>query len=193
MPKVELWFPVTIYYEENILTSEENEKLKHHCLNIQNTTKSGGKEWFGGTYNTHQTHDLNKDIEFKPVLDRVNFHVHSFAKMHNCDATYTNNYSWLNIADAGNFQEFHTHNANVFSAVYYVSAPPGSGRIVFEDPKEPDMFPLKSVKEKNQLSYTRIQYTPVTGSLLIFRSYLRHLVEAGTNSEPRISIAMNFH
>jgi uncharacterized protein (TIGR02466 family) len=98
----------------------------------------------------------------------------------------------MNISKAGDYQEFHTHNANVFSAVYYVSAPEGSGRILFEDPKEPDMFPLKSIQKKNQLSYTRINYTPTPGLLLIFRSYLRHCVEPGTNTEPRISIALNF-
>ncbi len=187
-----MWFPVAIYSAEDIISPEQNEVLREHCLNVQAKTPSGGAEWIGGTYNTHQTHDLHTDPQFQPVLDAVSFHVHQFAKMHGSEATYTNNYSWMNIAKAGAWQEFHTHNANVFSAVYYVSAPEGSGRILFEDPKEPDMFPVKNIKGKNQLSYSRIHYTPKQGMLLIFRSYLRHLVEPGTNAEPRISIALNF-
>lgn len=192
MQKVEMWFPVAIYSAEDIITVEQNNTLRNHCLAIQSTTPSGGVEWIGGTYNTHQTHDLHNDLQFQPVLDAVSYHVHQFAKMHNSAGTYTNNYSWMNISKAGDWQEFHTHNANVFSAVYYVSAPEGSGRILFEDPKEPDMFPVKEVQGKNQLSYTRIHYTPKSGLLLIFRSYLRHLVEPGTNIDPRISIALNF-
>lgn len=188
-----MWFPVAIYSEDALLLEAENTKLKDHCLHIQQIMPSGGSEWVGGTYTTHQTHDLSNDIEFQPILDAVTYHVHEFAKMHNCDGVYKNNYAWMNIAKAGAWQEFHTHNANVFSAVYYVNAPDGSGRILFEDPKEPDMFPLKSVHGKNQLSYSRIHYTPRAGTLLIFRSYLRHLVEPGTNTDPRISIAMNFH
>jgi uncharacterized protein (TIGR02466 family) len=193
MANVEMWFPVSIYKQEGIITTEQNDRLREHCLQIQANTPTGGAEWLGGTYNTHQTHDLSNDPEFQPVLEAASYHVHEFAKMHNCNGTYKNNYAWLNIATDNAWQEFHTHNGNIFSLVYYVDAPEGSGKIIFEDPKEPDMYPLKTVNNKNQLSYSRISYTPGTGLLLIFRSYLRHAVEPGTNTDPRISIAMNFN
>jgi uncharacterized protein (TIGR02466 family) len=191
--KVELWFPVAIYQADDIVTAEQNARLRAHCLAIQKNTPTGGGEWLGSTYNTHQTHDLSNDAEFQPVLDAVSHHIHEFAKMHNCTGSYKNNYAWMNIAEGTAWQEFHTHNGNVFSAVYYVDAPEGSGKIIFEDPKEPDMFPIKTVNNKNQLSYSRISYTPLPGTLLIFRSYLRHCVAPGTNTDPRISIAMNFN
>lgn len=187
-----MWFPVAIYSVNNLLTEIQLAALQSHCMSIQELKPSGGAEWLGGTYNTHQTHDLQQDTVFAPALNAITAHVNHFAKMHNCNGVYASNYAWINISKAGDWQEFHTHNANVFSAVYYVSAPQGSGRILFEDPKEPDMFPLKSIVNKNTLSYSRINYTPTAGTLLIFRSYLRHCVEAGTNTEPRISIALNF-
>lgn len=193
MSKVELWFPVAIYTEDNLISQEQNNLLKQHCLTIKENTPSGGSEWMGGTYNTHGTHDLSKDAIFQPVLDLVSYHVHQFAQMHNCTSRYENNYSWMNISNGPAWQEFHSHNGNVFSAVYYVSAPEGSGRIVFEDPKEPDMCPLKTKDNRNQLSYSRVGYQPKERTLVIFRSYLRHLVEPGTNVDPRISIAMNFN
>jgi len=193
MPKVEMWFPVAVYSEENVLSKEENELLKLHCLTIKNSVRSGGSEWLGNTYNTHGTHNLSTDKEFQPLLNKISYHVHQFAKMHNCEETYTSKYAWMNISEKSNWQEFHTHNGNVFSVVYYVSVPEGSGKIVFEDPKEPDMCPLKTKTNRNQLSYTRIGYTPIEGSLIIFRSYLRHLVEPGNNTTPRISIALNFN
>ena len=193
MSKVELWFPVAIYTEDNLISEDQNNLLKQHCLAIKENTPSGGSEWMGGTYNTHGTHDLSKDKIFQPVLDLVSYHVHQFAQMHNCISNYENNYSWMNISNGPAWQEFHSHNGNVFSAVYYVSAPEGSGRIVFEDPKEPDMCPLKTKDNRNQLSYSRVGYQPKERTLVIFRSYLRHLVEPGTNVEPRISIAMNFN
>jgi uncharacterized protein (TIGR02466 family) len=192
MAKIELWFPVAIYTEDNLLSQENNDKLKNHCSSIQQTEPSGGEEWFGKTYTTHGTYELNKDIECQILLDTVTYHVHEFAKSHNCQGSYKNQSTWMNISSEGSYQEFHTHNASIFSAIYYVTAPEGSGRVVFEDPKEPDMFPLKNIKGKNNLSYSRISYTPTAGTLIIFRSYLRHLVEPGTNKDPRISIAMNF-
>lgn len=193
MPKVEMWFPVTVYTEENLLSKEENTALKIHCLSVHDSTPSGGSEWLGETYNTHGTYNLTNDEIFQPLLQKISYHVHQYAKMHNCQETYVSNYAWMNISKESNWQEFHTHNGNIFSAVYYVAAPEGSGRIIFEDPKEPDMCPLKTKTNRNQLSYTRFAHTPREGSLVIFRSYLRHCVEPGTNKDPRISIALNFN
>ena len=80
----------------------------------------------------------------------------------------------------------------MFSAVYYVKVPEGSGNIIFEDPRMPDMLPVKNIPERNSLSFNKIGYTPAEGTLLIFRSSLRHCVQEGTNVDPRISISMNF-
>jgi len=192
MANVEMWFPVTIYKEDHVISQFDNNLLKDHCLNLRKNVPQGGADWLGGTYNTHGTHDVSKDEKFKYVIDEITKHVNAFAKMHGCDGTYASYYAWINIAEKGNYQEFHSHNSNVFSAVYYIGAPEGSGRIVFEDPKEPDMYCLKSIKEKNELSFTRISYPAEEGTLLVFRSYLRHLVEPGINESPRISLALNF-
>ena len=187
-----MWFPVAVYREDQIIDNSENDALIAHCISIQNNTPTGGADWVGGTYNTHGTYDLSKDIVMEPLIKIITEHVHNFAKLHGCSGTYTNSYSWINISTNKDWQEFHTHNGNIFSAVYYISAPGGSGKIVFEDPKEPDMYPLKAIAEKNTLSFTRTGYTPTTGMLLIFRSYLRHLVEPGFNTDKRISLALNF-
>jgi uncharacterized protein (TIGR02466 family) len=113
--------------------------------------------------------------------------------MHGSTGIFSCDYSWVNIADAGQFQEFHTHNGNTFSLTYYITAPEGSGQIVFEDPKEPDMKPVKNITDRNTLSFIKTGIVPKQGSLIIFRSYLRHLVTPGTNATPRISVSMNFN
>lgn len=192
MPNVEMWFPVAIYQEENLLSQEDNLELKEYALSLKNNVKPGGEDWYGDTFTTHGTYDLRSDIKFKPLLNLISMHVNNFSKMHNCKGHYEISYAWLNFNVADTYQELHTHNSSIFSCSYYLSAPEGSGSIVFEDPKEPDMFPLKKIDDKNILSFTRIKYPAVERSLLIFRSYLRHMVVPGTNKEPRISIAVNF-
>jgi uncharacterized protein (TIGR02466 family) len=192
MPKVEMWFPVAVYQEDNLISQEENTELVNYSLELRKQVPSGGEDWYGDTYNTHGTYDLRKDIKFRPLLNLISMHANNFAKMHNSDASYEISYAWLNINTENTYQELHTHNSAIFSCSYYLSAPPGSGGIVFEDPKEPDMFPLKAIGEKNALSFTRIKYAATERSLLIFRSYLRHMVQPGSNIEPRISIAVNF-
>lgn len=187
-----MWFPVSIYRKDNLLAEDYNEKLKKHCNEIRARVPTGGSDWYGGTYNTHGTHDVNKDSKFAELLELITHHVNEFAKQHNSTATYKPYYAWVNMSEKGAWQEFHTHNDAIFSAVYYIAAPEGSGKIVFEDPKEPDMLPLKGILEKNVLSYTRISYGATEGTLLIFRSYLRHMVEPGTFEGTRISLAVNF-
>ena len=93
----------------------------------------------------------------------------------------------------GTHQEFHTHNGNIFSCVYWVKTPTGSGNLIFEDPKCPDMLPIRKLTGENDLNRQRICYAAVERRLIIFRSYLRHMVEPCKNKSPRMSIAVNFN
>lgn len=187
------WFPVSIYQQENLLNKEQNFNLKTHSLDMRSKVKSGGTEWLGNTYTTLNTFDLKTDIKFKFLIDLMHSHVKQYAKLHGAeDSNYEATGAWLNINDKGTFQEFHTHNDAIFSCVYWVAAPEGSGDLIFEDPKEPDMLRIKNVTNLNPLSFTRINYKAQEGALLIFRSYLRHMVEPCNNSQPRISVAVNF-
>jgi hypothetical protein len=56
----------------------------------------------------------------------------------------------------------------------------------------PDMMPVLNIKKINTLSRERVWFEPKEGTLIIFRSYIRHSVRAGTNTEPRVSIALNY-
>lgn len=192
MARIECWFPTPIYFQENLISDNYNKKLEEEVLSWPKTIPSGGTDWEGGTYTTHITHDLKDSEMFLPVIDAVTEHVNLFAQEHGSSHVYNVDHSWANIGYPGNFQELHTHDGSVFSAVYYVSVPEGSGNIVFEDPRCPDMLPVKNIKERNNLSYIKIGYPPAVGSLVIFRSYLRHMVQVGTNTQPRISLALNF-
>jgi uncharacterized protein (TIGR02466 family) len=192
MANIELWFPTPIYIQKNLFPTSFNKEIENEILKWPNTIPSGGTDWEGGTYTTHITHDLSESKLLEPVIECVTEHVNDFAKAHNSMYEYKMEHSWANISRPGNFQEFHTHDGSIFSAVYYVTVPKGSGNIIFEDPRAPDMLPLKEIKDRNELSYVKVGYTPEVGTLVIFRSYVRHCVQTGTNVEPRISLALNY-
>ena len=192
MAKIETWFPCAIYYEDDLFSKEQNKEWEKHILSIEPTIESGGEAWFGDTFTSLEKYDLRKDKQFDILIEKVTEHVNAFAREHNCQGEYECTTAWFNVNRDGTFQEYHTHPNNIFSAIYYVSAPEGAGGVVFEDPKEPDMMPLKNIPWRNQLSYSVTRYNPLVGKLLIFRSYMEHLVEPGTNTDPRISIALNF-
>ena len=74
----------------------------------------------------------------------------------------------------------HDHIGADFSAVTYLSVPPGSGSISFyPNPLDP---------------YARGQYTihPKKGMFLLFPSWIPHSVSRNLSSEPRVSLSLNF-
>ena len=192
MAKLEHWFPTVIYTQENLFQKTDNDYWEKICHEISNETESGGENWLGGTYTSLNKCNIENDSRFSNLLNAVSDHVHELARLHNSTGIYECKTAWFNINKAGTFQEYHHHSNSIFSAIYYVTAPEGSGSVVFEDPREPEMMPVKEVSPLNSLTYVTARYKPVAGNLVIFRSHLRHLVEPGTNTEPRISIALNF-
>lgn len=98
---------------------------------------------------------------------------------------------WLNIYNTGHSQEIHIHKNSMFSGIYYVKAPEGSGPTLFYSPAADVMLePL--IKEGNNLNAKVSGFPPVEGRMMIFRSSLRHSVLPGTlNDGERITIAFN--
>jgi uncharacterized protein (TIGR02466 family) len=192
MAEIKTWFPTSIYYEHNLFNSNENLLLKKQILNIKDNNERGGSDWLCNTYNTLGTYDLLADTNFSMLVNKVTAHVNDYARMHGSDYTYNCNAAWANVYKNMDYQEFHVHAGNTFSAVYYVDVPEGSGDIVWKSPVEPDMLPIKGITTYNELSFKTCFYNPKPGDLIIFRSYLPHMVKQGTNDAERVSIAFNF-
>lgn len=191
MAQIVQWFPTAIYSETNLLSEKNNLEILSVINDLRQEIIAGGEDWQGGTYTSHDRHNLVRDTRFKSLINEVTNHANVFAKEHNSMAEFRCHTAWFNIGSKNNFQEYHYHAAATFSAVYYVKVPPGSGQIVFENPVQ-DMCPIEKIKDRNELSYIQIGYSPIERSLLIFRSYLRHMVKSGDFDGERISIAFNF-
>lgn len=188
---VKNWFPVPVYCTDETINFEENKILESRVLEVQKTIDVGAKGWFCNTYNTLGSYELQDDIQFNSILNCVDFHVREFAKIWGTESIPHCSQSWANVSGEYSYQEFHTHPGAVFSAVYYVKVPEGSGRIIFQNPAMPDMLPPPNAVGTEYADEHCI-YTPTEGTLLIFRSYLKHMVEIGKNKDPRITLAFNY-
>ena len=93
---------------------------------------------------------------------------------------------WVNLLKSGGNHSGHIHPHAIISGTFYVEVPPNSGVIRFEDPRLPMMMaaPLR------EDSFVAIQPRP--GLLLLWESWLRHEVLAGTGKGERLSISFNF-
>jgi uncharacterized protein (TIGR02466 family) len=102
---------------------------------------------------------------------------------------------WINVNRAGDFNTLHCHPGCFVSATYYVNVPPEmkGGEIVFRDPRGPAvaMYETPGIELPWVGNGVGIPFTPATGHLVIFPSWLEHRVERFAGDGERISIAFN--
>lgn len=186
---INTWFPTSICVIENLINEEENNKLILEIKKIKNKINKGGNNWQSNVYNTSGTYDLNKNIKFKNLCEKIELHTSNFARQLGSNEKYKISSSWFNYYFKGDYQEYHIHPENYFSAVYFFKNPKNSGGLVFKNPVQ-KMFPLKNLKH-NSLSYETCVYNPPEKTLIIFQSDLEHMVKKCNNTEPRITGAFN--
>ena len=93
---------------------------------------------------------------------------------------------WVNLLRGSGHHAGHIHPHSVISGTLYVEVPNGSGAIRFEDPRLPLMMAAPTRPE------TFVSVEPRPGLLLMWESWLRHEVLAGTAKGERLSISFNF-
>ena len=95
-------------------------------------------------------------------------------------------HAWASVHQGGSNHGRHIHYGAAVSAVFYVRAPPGAGRICFFDPRG-EVPPFER----------SICYAPQPGDLLLFPPWLSHAVastgsgESDPDSGARVSISVN--
>jgi uncharacterized protein (TIGR02466 family) len=186
------WFPTTIMLVKDLITPQQNSELVDVILAAEATVKQGGDNWLGKMWNSNGTWDVSQSEVGATLVKQAELAVKEFVFSLGSDTPYCCTSSWANVGRAGSFQEFHTHAGSTISACYYAAMPEGSGKIHFQSPLEPDMLPIKGVKRLNSNNFKTVHYSPQPGSLLIWRSYLSHMVAPGSNTLPRVTVALNF-
>lgn len=115
--------------------------------------------------------DLAFDLARKPKLDSM----------------------WVNLLKPGGHHSSHLHPGSILSGTLYVEAPHGSGSIRFEDPRSGLMMaapPRRADAPAELAPFATIAPSP--GLVLLWESWLRHEVLAGTAKAERLSISFNF-
>ncbi len=131
--------------------------------------------------------------DLRTVIDA---HVATYARQLELDMggrTLKMSEAWVNMLDpmGGHSGHFHPHCA--VSGTFYVATPPGSGGLLFEDPRLPLMMhaPRRSARARPDRQI-QASVMPTRGTLLLWESWLRHEVPVNMGNEPRISISFNY-
>jgi uncharacterized protein (TIGR02466 family) len=100
---------------------------------------------------------------------------------------------WVNLLKGGGHHSAHIHPHSIISGTLYVEVPSGSGGIRFEDPRLSLMMaapPRRQDAPDDLQSFVTVK--PHPGLLLMWESWLRHEVLAGTGKAERLSVSFNF-
>jgi uncharacterized protein (TIGR02466 family) len=189
---------VTKLYKGRIAPPRDLEKT---CVAIAAEDKAG-RRWskshgYGGYTSYASLNDLTLRASILADLERaIAKQVAGFARELQFDSSGRKlklDSLWINVMKKGAVHTPHIHPHSAISGTYYVTAPPGSGAIRFEDPRLPMMMaapPRKKTARPENRSF--VDVTPKPGMLLLWESWLRHGVEPNAARGRRISMSFNY-
>jgi uncharacterized protein (TIGR02466 family) len=99
----------------------------------------------------------------------------------------------LNVHGEGGVNMSHIHPGCILSGVYYIACPPGSGELVFGDPRVQCAYAMHYQHFKHDLGGSQVTVAPSEGTLLLFPSWLAHAVEPNSGFGLRMSLPINVY
>lgn len=100
---------------------------------------------------------------------------------------------WVNVLSGGGGHSGHIHPHSVVSGTLYIALPPGSRGLRLEDPRLPMMMAAPTrTGDAPEMLRSFVEVLPEAGTVLLWESWLRHEVPAGTGSARRISVSFNY-
>jgi uncharacterized protein (TIGR02466 family) len=176
--------------------NEGLEQLAHRLMG--DPRNAGRRTNCGGWHYAFDLFQLEEPVvaEFRGEMEQ---HVRAFLNHFRPDGRKKKDHfrleGWVNVNRAGDHNVLHCHPGCFLSATYYVKVPPAmeGGEIVFRDPRGPAvaMYETPGIELPWVGSGMGIPFSPATGHLLLFPSWLEHRVEPFEGSGERISIAFN--
>ena len=170
-----------------------NEKLKKHIYSLKE--KNPQSEQYSNVGGWHGDLELNSP-EISNFFNIISPFIKESLINMGCDL---NNFKlnvkelWTIINSKNSYNTTHIHPDSVLSIAYYVKTQKNSGNFFVEDPRPVTQFSIPPLDKTNILNLRKIEIEPEEGLLLIFPSYLPHLVGPNKSEEDRIVISMNIN
>ena len=191
---------VTQLHEAELGDPELLEELAHSIRTLARDDEAG-RRWskdhrYAGYTSYASLNDLTRrDPAFADLAKLLNGHAAKFAKQCAFDLKRKPKLDslWVNLLKSGGQHSGHIHPHSIISGTLYVEVPAGSGAIRFEEPRLPLMMaaPPRANDAPEELQ-PFLTVEPRAGLLLMWESWLRHEVLAGTGRGERLSISFNF-
>lgn len=136
----------------------------------------------------HSATNLHKNADYEPVLKPIDAALSRISQelRYATDQVLKVTTMWSIINPPGNGNRAHVHPNSLWSGVYYVQAPEGAGKIEFIDPRTIQIMnqPKYVAKKKRPRDcWTKVNYKPVPGRMIIFPAWVYHGVDTNMSKE----------
>ncbi|MEM9782313.1 MAG: TIGR02466 family protein [Pseudomonadota bacterium] len=192
-------FPTPLFVHEWPNSDDLNQALCDLIFAEEIKKPDGGKQTVGTWYTDHSF--INRDqVPIRRLRQRALTLAQAATKgmMRPGDYRYIID-GWANVLRSGQYNDPHVHRRSVWSGVYYVTGnPPAvdgapnpllSGRIEFLDPRGGAFFadmPEGAMRRRALLD-------PPAGTMILFPSWLLHMVHPYYGPTPRVVVAFNLN
>ena len=184
---------VTRLHEAEVNDAALLEELAHSIRALARDDEAG-RRWskdhrYAGYTSYASLNDLpTRDPAFAELAKLLTRHAIEFARECALDLARKPRLDslWVNLLRSGGHHSGHIHPHSIISGTLYVEVPRGSGAIRFEDPR----LPLMMAAPRRPDTFVSVEPRP--GLLLMWESWLRHEVLAGSTRGERLSISFNF-
>lgn len=200
MPEIEALFPTLVYRAEIASAARLNVALANEAIELAENDRDGQRWCLRHGYAGYTSYGSITELReharpFARLARVVERHAVAFAKALHWDVRGGRpicDSMWVNLLPEGGSHGSHLHTNAVLSGTYYVTAPAGSGPIVFEDPRHALMMAAPPRKASApRAMHTYVSKAPRPGTLLLWESWLRHEVPLNRAAGERISVSFN--
>lgn len=186
-PRIETWFPKTIFVRDNVCTDKL--KLLEKIIKNHNHTKRTG------SFNVDSSHLTNRMLQKEKGFDNLSKSIMENVGIYLKNLGYCEDYikecfignMWYNVSNKGDYLFPHSHPGCVVAGAFYIKTVE-ENKIIFYDSVNPNFEPPKY---DNPLNWSTAQYSCIPGRLLIFRSDLIHATPCQLEDGEKIVVSFN--
>tara|TARA_R110000782_G_scaffold236678_2_gene322782 strand:- start:300 stop:890 length:591 start_codon:yes stop_codon:yes gene_type:complete len=188
--KQDLHFATPVY-SFDIGNSNFNKYLENHILKWRSEDKGIDRTNVDGW---HSQDNMYTKEEYKPLVEDLYTAQKKIYEKEGYLSEPVLGNMWANVNLPGGYNRPHMHPNSLWSGVYYIKTPENCGELKIEDPKSVGlmMSPKRRAKNLPEYALREFHYTPVSGKLIMFPSYLNHCVDINKSNDIRISVSFNF-
>ena len=183
-PSITGLFPTPVLFAKFYRPFNDEEK-KYFDECAKDTTRNTGNL-------TSQNRYVLDDPVMADIKDYMQFYLNYYmekvyAPKHPVEAYMTQ--TWLNYTKTGEYHHKHAHPNSWISGCLYINADKEKDRITFyNDRYHRISLPTENYNPFNSESW---RFSVGTGDIVLFPSYLTHMVEQTVSTDTRVSIAIN--